>query len=61
MINACVSHEMRNPINSILSMNAKLQDNSKDIQKILMDGGITDEQLAQISRISKEMSENIRI
>jgi signal transduction histidine kinase len=32
MINACVSHEMRNPLNAIFHMILKLRDNRRELQ-----------------------------
>lgn len=34
MVNACVSHEMRNPINSIFAMNIHLQDQAQELDKM---------------------------
>lgn len=35
LVNACVSHEMRNPINSILATNLKLQESARELQELL--------------------------
>ena len=35
MVNACVSHEMRNPINSIFAMNMQLRDQASELGKSL--------------------------
>jgi hypothetical protein len=35
MVNACVSHEMRNPINSIFSMILKVQDHAEELLSLV--------------------------
>jgi signal transduction histidine kinase len=35
MINACVSHEMRNPLNAIFQMILKLQNNTKELRSLI--------------------------
>ena len=35
MVNACVSHEMRNPINAIFAMNMQLRDQASELAKLL--------------------------
>lgn len=37
LVNACVSHEMRNPINSILATNLKLKQCSATLKELLKD------------------------
>jgi signal transduction histidine kinase len=35
MVNACVSHEMRNPINSIIAMNIQLREEVNELKALL--------------------------
>lgn len=56
LINACVSHEMRNPINSILATNLKLQMNSKELKQLL-DRLESMEDMQEIRKLIKEMVE----
>jgi hypothetical protein len=58
LINACVSHEMRNPLNSIFQMILKFKD---DIDKIVvMAGGISCQfTQSQIMLIVGEMQTNL--
>jgi signal transduction histidine kinase len=37
MINACISHELRNPLNSILAQNMEKEHLYKELQQIIRD------------------------
>ena len=54
MINACVSHEMRNPINSIFSMNLKLIDIAQQLKEITKKAG-SERRTEQINELVEEM------
>lgn len=59
MINACVSHEMRNPINSILCQSLKLADFAQILTQLAMGKAKSVEQIQhQLKIISQEMKDS---
>jgi signal transduction histidine kinase len=36
MINACISHELRNPLNSILAQNMEKDHLNKELEKVIL-------------------------
>lgn len=67
MVNACVSHEMRNPINSIFAMNIQLQDQAQELSVILEElrkaastGQINKATLQKLYKDCSEIQRNIQ-
>jgi signal transduction histidine kinase len=62
MVNACVSHEMRNPINSIFAMIMKQKDHASSLICLVSNGDLTeDERRKGIEGVVKDMVESINI
>ena len=60
LVNACVSHEMRNPINSILATNLKLRASSselRDLMRQIQQNEGSAEAEAKIDALTKEIEE----
>ena len=72
IVNACVSHEMRNPINSIIAMNLQLRDQVDELSQILeiiaslsKNNELTNDKLMQLlskcDAVNKEMKVHAEI
>ena len=63
MVNACVSHELRNPLNSIVAQNNLKKDIYKKLRKVIEDTRKVVNPLAleMMQKMSEELEESLKI
>ena len=61
MINACVSHELRNPLNSIVAQNVQKKELYEKLEKVAQDEGIPREVREALKNTVKDLNDGIKI
>ena len=61
LVNATVSHELRNPLNSLIAQNIEKRALYKELKKVILTGGMDPNTKQQLEKITKQLEQGLNV